>query len=225
MDDTNNTQPYVTLPPAPVDDLDALLAEFALPDVSDYVETNTVTAAAAEPLDESSSVLSPGQIISTLLSMRDQIDDMLKLLQTSKGIAVSQRIRETNITSEDEQKSLEGTFDGEKMIDDIGEVYAIPPNYASKSKLVEGDRLKLTITQNGSFIYKQVQQIARKRLVGHLSFDNELNQWTAVAEGKPYKILKASVTFYKGTIGDEVILLVPEGRSCTWGTVDNLVKI
>src|SRR3989338_7659848 len=50
----------------------------------------------------------------------------------------------------------EGTFTGEKMQGDDGKEYTVPANYASKSKLVHGDRLKLTITKSGSFIYKQI---------------------------------------------------------------------
>src|SRR5690606_16926125 len=43
------------------------------------------------------------------------------------------------------QKIIEGVFDGENMVDDAGKKYPVPANYASKSKLVEGDMLKLTI--------------------------------------------------------------------------------
>ena len=51
-------------------------------------------------------------------------------------------------------KVVEGIFDGQKMAGPDGKEYPIPANYASKSKLVEGDILKLTIADDGSFIYK-----------------------------------------------------------------------
>ena len=49
-------------------------------------------------------------------------------------------------------KIVEGIFDGQKMAGPDGKEYPVPANYASKSKLVEGDILKLTIADDGSFI-------------------------------------------------------------------------
>ena len=46
---------------------------------------------------------------------------------------------------------IEGVFDGQTMHDGEGKSYPVPANYASKSKLVEGDILKLTIADDGSF--------------------------------------------------------------------------
>ena len=51
---------------------------------------------------------------------------------------------------------IEGVFDGQNMVGPDGKLYSVPANYASKSKLVEGDMMKLTISPDGSFIYKQV---------------------------------------------------------------------
>ena len=41
---------------------------------------------------------------------------------------------------------IEGVFDGENMIGPDGKQYSVPANYASKSKLVEGDILKMKIS-------------------------------------------------------------------------------
>ena len=48
-------------------------------------------------------------------------------------------------------KVIEGVFDGQKFVGPDGKEYPVPANYASKSKLVEGDILKLTIADDGSF--------------------------------------------------------------------------
>ena len=48
---------------------------------------------------------------------------------------------------------VEGVFDGERMMGTDGIKYNVPPNYASKSKLLEGDILKLVIQEDGSFIF------------------------------------------------------------------------
>jgi hypothetical protein len=109
------------------------------------------------------------------------------------------------------------------MLGTDNQEYHVPPNYASKSKLVEGDRMKLTITNNGAFIYKQISPIPRKRLVGTLILDNTTGQWSATLSDKIYKILTASATFYRGKPGDEVVFLVPESGDAGWGAVENII--
>lgn len=122
-----------------------------------------------------------------------------------------------------EERIIEGVFDGEKMIAYDGQIYTIPPNYASKSKLVEGDILKLTITKRGDFLYKQIGPIDRKRLVGELLLDKGGN-YQVLAEKKKYKVLPASVTYFKGQPGDEAIILVPKEAPSKWAAVENIVK-
>ena len=121
------------------------------------------------------------------------------------------------------ERILEGTFNGEKMVGSDGEEYVVPPNYASKSKLVEGDHMKLTITTYGKFIYKQIGPIERKRIIGVLQFDEATQLWSVVHEGKTYKILTASATFYHGKPGDHVVILVPKDIASSWGAVENII--
>ncbi|MBW6431611.1 hypothetical protein K0A96_00320, partial [Patescibacteria group bacterium] len=65
---------------------------------------------------------------------------------------------------------IEGFFNGENMVGPEGKIYPVPANYASKSKLVEGDGLKLTIGDDGSFVFKQIAPVKRKSLQGTLKF-------------------------------------------------------
>ena len=65
-------------------------------------------------------------------------------------------------------KIVEGVFDGQNMLGSDGKNYPVPANYASKSKLVQGDILKLTITEDGSFMYKQIGPIPRRNLLVRL---------------------------------------------------------
>ncbi len=67
-------------------------------------------------------------------------------------------------------KVIEGVFDGQNMVGSDGKTYPVPANYASKSKLVQGDILKLTIGDDGAFLYKQIGPIPRKQLVGQLMY-------------------------------------------------------
>ena len=151
--------------------------------------------------------------------MKDQLDSMLRLLD---GKIVELQANSGSEVLETGESVIEGVFNGEKMIGPDGKEYAVAPNYASKSKLVEGDIMKLTITNNGRFIYKQISPIERDRLVGELVSNGD--QWTILADGKTYKTLTASVTFYKGKPGDEVIFFVAKDSSCSWGAVDNIVS-
>lgn len=118
-------------------------------------------------------------------------------------------------------KVVEGVFDGQNMVDAAGQTYPVPANYASKSKLVEGDGMKLTITDEGKFIYKQIAPIKRRTAVGVLI--QEDGQYKVLAEGKAYRVLLASVTFYRAEVGDQVSVLLPEDMAATWGTVENVL--
>lgn len=120
-----------------------------------------------------------------------------------------------------ETQIIEGVFDGQNMIGPNEKFFPVPANYASKSKLVEGDRLKLTIMSNGSFVYKQIAPIDREFVKGTLL--KEDGQFKVVANGKTYRVLLASVTYYKGNMGDEVTLIVPKDRESMWGTIEAVI--
>ena len=121
-------------------------------------------------------------------------------------------------------KVIEGAFDGQNMTGPDGKQYSVPANYASKSKLVEGDILKLTITRDGSFIYKQIGPVERRRVVGALTRDEMTGEFRVVADDQSYKVLLASVTYFKGEVGDQVVVLLPQGQSARWGAVENIIK-
>ncbi len=124
---------------------------------------------------------------------------------------------------EGETRIIEGVFDGENMIGPDGKQYSVPANYASKSKLIEGDILKLTITGNGTFIYKQICPIERSRLVGVLEKTVE-GEFYASIDGKRWRVLTASVTYFKGDSGDEIVILTPKSGESKWAAVENIVK-
>lgn len=122
-----------------------------------------------------------------------------------------------------EGKIVEGVFDGQNMIGSDGKTYIVPPNYASKSKLVEGDIMKLTIQPNGSFLYKQIGPIERQRVMGVLTKDEITADWKVIAEGKKYNILTASVTYFKGNNGDDCVVLIPKSAPSKWAAVENII--
>ena len=120
-------------------------------------------------------------------------------------------------------KVIEGMFDGQNMTGPDGKQYPVPANYASKSKLVEGDILKLTIAEDGSFIYKQIGPIERKKILGILMQD-ERGDFRVLAEGKPFRVLLASLTYFKAEPGDEVTIIVPQVGDAVWAAVENVIK-
>jgi len=119
------------------------------------------------------------------------------------------------------QLIIEGIFDGQNMIGPDGKVYSVPSNYASKSKLVHGDVLKLTITEDGTFLYKQIGPVERKRIVGTLTYDE--GQYRILANSKSYKVLLASVTYFRAEIGDKVTIIVPEMEDSEWAAIENVL--
>ncbi|MBI3573286.1 MAG: hypothetical protein HY092_03755, partial [Candidatus Kerfeldbacteria bacterium] len=87
-----------------------------------------------------------------------------------------------------------------------------------------GDVLKLTITRDGSFIYKQIGPVDRQRLVGTLGRDETTGEFKVDVEDRAYKVLLASITYFKGDVGDEVVILVPIGDPVRWAAVENIIK-
>lgn len=163
-------------------------------------------------------------------ALRDMIYNAEKTLQGAKAMLLQLegkkkvgRRKKTEIEDGEEGRIVEGTFDGQVMIGGDGKQYPVPANYASKSKLVEGDMLKLTITPDGSFIYKQIGPAERKRLIGIVSQDSDGNYFIA-AEGKAYKVLLASITYFKVEPGDEVTLVAPKDMDSDWGAIENVLQ-
>lgn len=128
------------------------------------------------------------------------------------------RASRTAPTSPANGRIIEGIFDGQNMIDSSSQSYPVPANYASKSKLVEGDGMKLRITDEGKFIYKQISPIDRRIVKGVLI--QEDGQYKVLSEGKAYRVLLASVTFYRAEVGDQVTILLPSGQVAIWATIE-----
>lgn len=140
---------------------------------------------------------------------------------TDRERIVSRASTMSGSTSPVSGKVVEGIFDGQNMVDASGQTYPVPANYASKSKLVESDGMKLTITDEGKFIYKQIAPVKRRTAVGVLI--QEDGQYKVLAEGRAYRLLLASVTFYRAEVGDQVTILLPEGMEAKWGAVENVL--
>ena len=105
------------------------------------------------------------------------------------------------------------------MVGSDGKTYPVPANYASKSKLVQGDILKLTISDDGSFLYKQIGPIPRKQLVGQL-VQKDGHYYVEVG-ARNYRVLLASVTYFKAKQNDQISINVPEDEvDAEWAAIE-----
>lgn len=121
-------------------------------------------------------------------------------------------------------KIVEGVFDGENMIGSDKQKYPVPPNYASKSKLIPGDVLKLTILDDGGFLFKQIGPIKRKKLIGELEEVSE-GKFIVNVESKKYRVILASVTYFKAKADDRLTIIVPDKGESEWAAIENLLEI
>ena len=124
-----------------------------------------------------------------------------------------------SIVSDPDGKIIEGVFDGQIMIGPDGKNYPVPANYASKSKLVEGDLMKLTITPEGKFLYKQIGPVERKTVIGTLIHHGD--KYGVEVAGREYEILYASVTYFHLKEGSQVSVIIPANtEDATWAAVE-----
>ncbi|OGD56285.1 hypothetical protein A2V71_04085 [Candidatus Berkelbacteria bacterium RBG_13_40_8] len=161
-----------------------------------------------------------------LAEIRKLLDEAESKVQAAKRIIFEQVYQEQaenlEVSMNEDCKIIEGVFDGENMIDKFSKKYPIPANYSSKSKLVAGDNLKLTVAVDGTFIFKQIGPVERKRLVGKLSRHGD--GWQVNAEGTKFNVLQAAVTYFKGKPGDKITIIVPKTGESDWAAIENLVE-
>ncbi len=155
--------------------------------------------------------------------LKSLIQDAEVNLAAAKELLISLVGEEPIIRTADAEdvggKVIEGMFDGLGMIGPDGKSYPVPANYASKSKLVEGDILKLSIADDGGFIYKQIGPVARRQLIGTLNQHD--GTYFVEAGGREYRVLLASVTYFKAKTGDQVSIIVPEdNREAEWAAIE-----
>lgn len=166
-----------------------------------------------------------------LRSAQKQIEEAARLFEKIENEQIAKEDKSTakkiktdakRLKIIEEGKIIEGVFDGQNMQGPDGKAYPVPPNYASKSKLVEGDTLKLTIMPDGLFRFKQIAPIERKRMIGQVIIQDD--QMAVLAEGKVYKILNASATYYKVSQGDKVTVVIPQKQRAIWCAIENVIK-
>jgi hypothetical protein len=171
--------------------------------------------------------------VQMLKKVRDSITHVIQLLEQGDSARATRQLvdlvtHNNGLTNEFEEKTgsrvIEGVFDGETMVGADGARYQVPENYASKSRLVEGDILKLTIQPEGTYVYKQIGPVERKRIFGKLGIDPSTQKHVVASDDRVYKVLTASVTYFKAIVGDEVVVVVPRSGESDWAAVESVVR-
>jgi len=149
--------------------------------------------------------------------LKDVLEDNNLTLDTNIKLDTSW----LNSYSSDDSKIVEWVFTWEEMLWSDGNKYPVPANYSSKSKLVQWDKLKVTISPNGKMLYKQIAPIDRTYVTGLVV--KEKDKYQVVAEWKTYDLLTAAVTHFKANIWDTVTVIIPKGKDATFAAIDLVV--
>ena len=75
--------------------------------------------------------------------------------------------------------------------------------------------------EDGSFVYKQIGPVERKKIIGTLTYED--GQYKVIAQSKAYKVLLASVTYFRAEVGDRVTIIVPELDDSDWAAIENVL--
>ena len=117
----------------------------------------------------------------------------------------------------------EGVFDGMNIVTESGEEYCIPSNYTSKSKLIEGDILRVIISDKGQVMCKQIELAEREGILAE-AFEMEDGEVVLLHSGKAYRITVASRTFWNIKNGDKVLAKVPKDGKGKWAAVEMVIQ-
>lgn len=122
----------------------------------------------------------------------------------------------------EDSKIIEWVFTWEEMYWVDWNKYPIPANYSSKSKMVQWDKLKLTVAGNWKMLYKQISPIDREIKNGLLTEDK--GRYQAVADWKTYDLLTAAVTHFWAKVWDNITIIVPRWKDATFAAIDNVIS-
>jgi hypothetical protein len=136
----------------------------------------------------------------------------LQLLSQALSAAISslnlakQLIGEIEHSGSFETPGLVGKFDGRFMVTAAGKKYPVPDNYAAKTKLVYGDKLKMIETREGRR-FKYVGRLPYVEVEATLTQKD--GQFVAVNPEGSYRVLQSAIKYYQGAEGDKVRILLP----------------
>lgn len=128
------------------------------------------------------------------------------------------------MTEEDGVQVVEWKFDGTFMQGNDGKMYPVPMNYASKTKLVPGDMLKLRIMEDGKLIYKVIGPAARKFLKAKLTKTEEGKFIALTEDNKTFSLNQAAVSFFKWDVGNEITIIVNGSEDSGFAAIEAVIS-
>jgi len=126
-----------------------------------------------------------------------------------------------NSYNSDNSKIIEWVFTWEEMLWSDHNKYPVPVNYSSKSKLVQWDKLKLTIEPSWRMLYKQIAPIERE--IKSWLLIKEGGKYQVTSEGKTYDVLTAAVTHFKWSIWDNISIIIPAWKEASFAAIEAVI--
>lgn len=131
----------------------------------------------------------------------------------------------TNYENQDDNvKVVEGVYDGYFMVGSDDKKYPVPLNYASKTKLIPWDALKLRIKENGRLIYKLIGPADRQHIKATISKDDSNKPIAITDEGDSYKLNPAAVSYYQWEPGDEASIIINANGTGDYAAIEAVIK-
>jgi len=150
-------------------------------------------------------------LIRSAFKQLDKIQDVIESMEQEDKKAYYQGIPGT-----------EGYFDGQNLIADDGRKTEVPGNYAAKSRLVYGDRLKV-FSESGKQIFKQITKVERKKIEGVLG--KKEGSWYILSKEGTYKIADLAAEFNKADLNDKATAFIPlSNQNVPYAALDKVLK-
>lgn len=144
---------------------------------------------------------------------------------TIKEVSVEDVAAKLKTHDDADVKTVEWVYDGYFMVGSDKKKYPVPMNYASKTKLIPWDVLKLRVMDDGKLIYKLIWQANRKYVKATLSKSDD-NKFTALTDdGEIYFLNQAAVTYFKGKTGDEMSIIVNSDGVGNFAAIEALMSV
>jgi hypothetical protein len=151
----------------------------------------------------------------------NKITDLLNKIKAD--VARLEKMLEDAEKSDLEQvPGIEGEFDGVYMVTKGGEKYEVPSNYAAKSRILFGDKLKM-VEVDGKNRFKQVEKSKKKKIEGIIS--KKEGKWYILSDSGSYRLSDAAAEFQGVEINDEAIAVIPaDNLSVPFAALDKVLK-
>lgn len=117
-----------------------------------------------------------------------------------------------------------GIYDWYTFVGQDNEKYPIPLNYASKSKLIPGDTLKLTIMDDGELRYKLIKPASRKKTKAILNKDIHGRYIAITKDKKTYFLNFAAVSFFKWRPWDNMTVIINPDMDIQFAAIEFIIK-